>query len=125
MFGVANQLLGMLALCVGTTVLIKMDKSQYVWVTAVPMVFVGTITLSASYELVLFFVGKAKAAGAGEGFSYYLDAALVGIVVVLAVVALVDSIVKWYGFLIQKKPVTTSEAVPRDGGIKIPAGPCC
>ncbi len=125
MFGVANQLLGMLALCVGTTVLIKMDKSQYVWVTAVPMVFVGTITLSASYELVLFFVGKAKAAGVGEGFSYYLDAALVGIVVVLAVVALVDSIVKWYGFLIQKKPVTTSEAVPRDGGIKIPAGPCC
>ena len=125
MFGVANQLLGMLALCVGTTVLIKMDKAQYVWVTAVPMVFVGTITLTASYELVLFFVGKAKAAGAGEGMPYYLDAALIGLVVVLALVALVDSIVKWYGFLIQKKPVTTSEAVPRDGGIKIPAGPCC
>jgi carbon starvation protein len=125
MFGVANQLLGMLALCVGTTVLIKMNKAQYVWVTAVPMVFVGTITLTASYELVLFFVGKAKAAGAGEGMPYYLDAALVGLVVVLALVALVDSIVKWYGFLIQKKPVTTSEAVPRDGGIKIPAGPCC
>jgi carbon starvation protein len=125
MFGVANQLLGMLALCVGTTVLIKMDKAQYVWVTAVPMVFVGTVTLTASYELVLFFVGKAKAAGAGEGMPYYLDAALIGLVVVLALVALVDSIVKWYGFLIQKKPVTTSEAVPRDGGIKIPAGPCC
>jgi carbon starvation protein len=125
MFGVANQLLGMLALCVGTTVLIKMDKAQFLWVTAVPMVFVGTITLTASYELVLFFVGKAKAAGAGEGMPYYLDAALVGLVVVLAVVALIDSIVKWYGFLIQKKPVTTSEAVPRDGGIKIPAGPCC
>jgi len=125
MFGVANQLLGMLALCVGTTVLIKMDKAQYVWVTAVPMVFVGTITLTASYELVLFFVGKAKAAGAGEGMPYYLDAALIGLVVVLALVALVDSIVKWYGFLIQKKPVTTSEAVPRDGGIKMPAGPCC
>ena len=125
MFGVANQLLGMLALCVGTTVLIKMDKAQYVWVTAVPMVFVGTVTLTASYELVLFFVDKAKAAGAGEGMPYYLDAALIGLVVVLALVALVDSIVKWYGFLIQKKPVTTSEAVPRDGGIKIPAGPCC
>jgi len=125
MFGVANQLLGMLALCVGTTVLIKMDKAQYVWVTAVPMVFVGTVTLTASYELVLFFVGKAKAAGAGEGMPYYLDVALIGLVVVLALVALVDSIVKWYGFLIQKKPVTTSEAVPRDGGIKIPAGPCC
>src|SRR5437016_3013391 len=123
MFGVANQLLGMLALCVGTTVLIKMEKPQYLWVTAAPMVVVVIITLSATYELVLFFVGEAKAAPAGEGMPYYLDAALVGVVVVLALVALVDSIVKWYGFLIQKKPWTTSEAAP-DGGIKIPAGPC-
>src|SRR5205807_3203601 len=29
MFGAANQLLGMLALCVGTTVLIKMGKARY------------------------------------------------------------------------------------------------
>src|SRR5437899_7439647 len=40
MFGDANKPLGMLALCVGTTVLIKMGKAQYLWVTAVPMVFV-------------------------------------------------------------------------------------
>jgi carbon starvation protein len=125
MFGVANQLLGMLALCVGTTVLIKMEKPQYLWVTAAPMVFVGIITLSASYELLLFFLGKARAAVAGEGMRYYLDAALVGLVVVLALIALVDSMVKWYGFLIQKKPLTTSEGAPRDSGIKIPAGPCC
>src|SRR6266581_5502249 len=59
MFGAANQLLGMLALCVGTTVLIKMDKAQYLWVTAVPMVFVGVITLSGSYELFALFVTKA------------------------------------------------------------------
>ena len=45
MFGAANQLLGTLALCIGTTVLIKMRKSQYLWVTAVPMLFVGAITL--------------------------------------------------------------------------------
>src|SRR3989442_13500916 len=51
MFGAANQLLGTLALCVGTTVLIKMDKARYLLVTAVPMVFVGVITLSGSYEL--------------------------------------------------------------------------
>ena len=47
-----------------------------------------------------------------------------GIVAALAVVILADSVAKWYGFVIQKKPFTTSE-VPADGGIKIPAGPCC
>src|SRR5213593_4310312 len=124
MFGAANQLLGMLALCVGTTVLIKMDKAQYLWVTAVPMVFVGVITLSGSYELFVLFVTKAAAAAIREAAVFYLDAALVGIVAALAVVILGDSVSKWYGFVVQKKPYTTSE-VPAEGGIKIPAGPCC
>ena len=124
MFGAANQLLGMLALCVGTTVLIKMDKAQYLWVTAVPMVFVGVITLSGSYELFVLFVTKGAAAAMDEAVVFYLDAALVGIVAALAVVILADSVAKWYGFVIQKKPFTTSE-VPAEGGIKIPAGPCC
>src|SRR5438093_255259 len=124
MFGAANQLLGMLALCVGTTVLIKMDKARYLWVTAVPMVFVGVITLSGSYELFVLFVTKATAAAIREAAVFYLDAALVGIVAALAVVILGDSVSKWYGFVVQKKPYTTSE-VPAEGGIKIPAGPCC
>jgi carbon starvation protein len=125
MFGAANQLLGMLALCVGTTVLIKMGKARYLWVTAVPMVFVGVITLAGSYELFLLFAGKARDAVGQEGFSYYLDAGLVGLVAILAVVVLVDSVGKWYGFLIQKKPFTTSETARDEGMIKIPAGPCC
>jgi carbon starvation protein len=124
MFGAANQLLGMLALCVGTTVLIKMGKARYLWVTAVPMVFVGIVTLSASYELLVLFARQAQAAAGGDAIAFYLDAALVGIVAVLAVVALADSAAKWYGFVVQKKPYTTSEA-PAEGGIKIPAGPCC
>jgi carbon starvation protein len=124
MFGAANQLLGMLALCVGTTVLIKMGKARYLWVTAVPMVFVGVITLSASYELLVLFARQAQTAAGGDAIAFYLDAALVGIVAALAVVALADSVAKWYGFVVQKKPYTTSEA-PAEGGIKIPAGPCC
>jgi carbon starvation protein len=124
MFGAANQLLGMLALCVGTTVLIKMGKARYLWVTAVPMIFVGIITLSASYEMLVLFARQARAAVGGDAVAFYLDAALVGIVAVLAVVALADSAAKWYGFVVQKKPYTTSEA-PAEGGIKIPAGPCC
>ena len=129
MFGAANQLLGMLALCVGTTALIKMGKAQYLWVTAVPMVFVGVITLSASYELFILFMRKAEAAVGGEAGTFYLDAALVGVVAVLAVVVLADSATRWYGFVIQKKPYTTSEVIADagsdQGGLKIPAGPCC
>ena len=125
MFGAANQLLGMLALCVGTTVLIKMGKARYLWVTTVPMVFVGVITLSASYELFFLFLTKAGSAPAGKAFVLYLDAALVGLVATLAVVILADSLAKWYGFVVQKKPYTTSEVPAAEGGVKIPAGPCC
>ena len=125
MFGAANQLLGMLALCVGTTVLIKMDKAPYLWVTAVPMVFVGVITLSGSYELFVLFMTKAAAAAIREAAVFYLDAALVGIVAALAVVILVDSVSKWYGLVIQKKPFTTSEVTGGESGVKMPAGPCC
>jgi len=88
------------------------------------VVFVGVITLSGSYELFALFVTKAAAAAMGEAVMFYLDAALVGIVAALAVVILADSVSKWYGFVIQKKPFTTSE-IPAEGGIKIPAGPCC
>jgi len=125
LFGAANQLLGMLALCVGTTVLIKMGKARYLGVTTVPMVFVGVITLSGSYELFVLFLTKAGSAPVGKAFVFYLDAALVGVVATLAVVILADSLAKWYGFVVQKKPYTTSEVPAAEGGIKIPAGPCC
>ena len=125
MFGAANQLLGMLALCVGTTVLIKMGKARYLGVTTVPMVFVGVITLSASYELFVLFLAKAGSAPAGKAFVFYLDAALIGVVATLAVVILADSLAKWYGFVVQKKPYTTSEVPAGEGGVTIPAGPCC
>jgi carbon starvation protein len=125
MFGTANQLLGMLALCVATTVLIKMGKPQYLWVTAVPMAVVGIITLSGSYELFVFFTAKARTSAGRGGIPYYLDAGLVGLVAVLAIIVLADSIAKWYGFVIKKRPCTTSEATLDESAIKVPDGPCC
>lgn len=110
MFGAANQLLGTLALCVGTTVLIKMGKAKYIWVTALPMAFVGVITLTASYQLFFIYLAKARQApDASHAFSFQLDAALVAIVAGLAVIILADSMIKWYGYLIQKKPYTSTE----------------
>lgn len=112
MFGAANQLLGTLALCVGTTVIIKMGKARYLWVTALPMLFVGIVTLTGSYQLSLNFIAQGQRATApGQAFSLYLNAMLVALVAGLAVIILADSFLKWYGYLIQKKPYTSSEVV--------------
>ena len=46
MFGVANQLLATLALAVGTSFLINNGKRKYIWITLVPMVFVGITTIT-------------------------------------------------------------------------------
>ena len=124
MFGAANQLLGMLALCIATTVLIKMNKARYLWVTIVPMVFVGTITLTGCYELFGLFLHRAVNESGGHVINMYINATLVALVAVLALVVLVDSLVKWYGYLVQKRPFTSTEVFEGDG-IHIPAGPCC
>jgi len=49
MFGIANQLLAVIALCVGSVVLIHMGQGRYAWVTIAPMVFVATTTLTAGW----------------------------------------------------------------------------
>ena len=116
MFGAANQLLGTLALCIGTTVLIKMWKSSYLWVTAVPMVFVGVVTLAGSYEMFGMFMKKAATLAAGQAFALYLDAALVAVVAILGLIVLSDSLRQWYGYVILKKPFTSSEVVVMAGG---------
>jgi carbon starvation protein len=138
MFGAANQLLGTLALCVGTTVLIKMGKTRYLWATMLPMLFVGMVTLAGSYELFFLFLGQAgRAADADQAFTFYLDAALVAVVAVLAVIVLVDSARHWYGYLVHGKPFTSSEVIAPgtaaaagsssggQDGIKISVDRCC
>ncbi|MCP9454697.1 MAG: carbon starvation protein A [Nitrospira sp.] len=115
MFGAANQLLGMLALCVGTTVLIKMRKSPYVWVTALPMLLVATITLSSSYKMFGMFLDQASMAGAGQALALYLDAILVAVVALLGIIVLSDSVKQWYGYVILKRPFVSSEVIVTAG----------
>ena len=137
MFGAANQLLGTLALCIGTTILIKMGKARYIWVTVPPMIFVGVITLTGCYELFFLFLAKAgQMAESGKALTLYLDAVLVAIVALLAIVVLVDTTRQWYGYLIQGRPYTSTEVLglgepatelagSGKDGINLPGGRCC
>ena len=49
LFGVSNQLLATMGLAIGTTVIIRMGRKRYAWVTAIPCVFIACITVWADY----------------------------------------------------------------------------
>jgi carbon starvation protein len=115
-----------------------MGKERFLWVTAVPMLFVGAITLTGSYQLFVQFIRRAGSASeSAQLIALYLDAALVGVVAVLAAVVLVDSARQWYGYLVQGWPFTSSEVVISEAawvgrtspsgssGVSLPTGRCC
>ncbi len=117
MFGVSNQLLAAIALGVGTTLLIKARKIRYAWVTAVPMAFMYTTTFVASFSLIGSFFAKAtKAATAGEAFTFKMNAFLVILMVFLAIVSLLDMVIKWTGYLASSGPLSTSEVLEYETG---------
>ena len=55
MFGVANQLLAAIALGIGTTLILKAGRANYVWVTLVPMCFMFATTFTAAWKLIGMF----------------------------------------------------------------------
>jgi len=68
MFGIANQLLAAVALCVATTIIINSGKAKYSWVTVLPLSFVATTTLVAGWESIMNFLApgtKTRNVGAG------------------------------------------------------------
>jgi carbon starvation protein len=52
LFGIANQLLAGIALCVATGILVKQGKARYAWVTAAPLAWLALITTTATWEKV-------------------------------------------------------------------------
>ena len=50
LFGIANQMLAAIALCVATSILVKSGKLKYAWITALPLAWLVTITTTAAWQ---------------------------------------------------------------------------
>jgi len=133
LFGISNQLLAAVALCVATTVFIKMGKVRYSFITLMPLAWLTIVTMAAGWQKMfspdptLGFISHAKviqgqiASGALPAgvatvaaarrmiFNDYLDAAVAAFFMVSVVVILADSFREWYVVLAGRKPAVSSE----------------
>jgi carbon starvation protein len=106
LFGIANQLLAIIALCVCTTVLVKMHRARYMWITLMPMCWLITVTYTAAWEKMFspsprigFLAAAEKATNPTIIFNNQLDAGLCALFLVLVTTILVDSGRQWIGIL--------------------------
>jgi carbon starvation protein len=128
LFGISNQLLAAVALCVGTTILLKMGKARYTWVTLVPLAWLMAVTLTAGWQKVfaadprLGFLAHAAtvsdqvAAGAVEAargarliFNDRLDAVVTITFMVITVLVLLSSAREWMLILTRRKQAKAQE----------------
>lgn len=120
LFGIANQLLAVIAFCLGTTILIKMGKARYLAVTAVPLVFLMSATFSAGW-VKLFdadyrmgfiagakFYGEKLAAGgtpeemkiwAAQQFNFQVDTAVTFFFLAAVAIIFLGCFVEWVRLL--------------------------
>jgi carbon starvation protein len=94
MFGIANQLLAAVALCVGTTVIVNSGKARYAWVTILPLSFVSVTTLTAGWLSVTDrFIPMAQQPG--KAFQGYLNATVVLVMMACVLAILAESLLRW------------------------------
>ncbi len=133
LFGIANQLLATVALCVGTTVIIKMGKAKYAFLTMLPMTWLTIVTMTAGLTKIfssdpkLGFLSHARflqdgiasgnlpaniksAADAGKLiFNDRLDAGVTTFFLCSVIVILAASAREWIAVLSGRKAAVSSE----------------
>ncbi|VBB05951.1 carbon starvation protein csta [Lucifera butyrica] len=102
LFGVANQLLGSMALAVGTTVLFRMGKGRYTWTTIIPMCFLAVTTVAAGYmNVVLNYLPQRN----------YLLAGASLVMIVLVVFVIADAVRVWLRIGRRAQAVDAAKAI--------------
>jgi carbon starvation protein len=124
MFGIANQLLSAVAMCVATTIVIKMGRTRYVLVTLAPLVTIVAITFSASWHKIfnpdprIGFLAHARLLASGPAtantakliFNDRLDAFVTGLLVVLVAMIVTEAAIEWIRVLSGRKVPRVTEA---------------
>ncbi len=123
LFGICNQLLAAVALCVATTIIVKMGRARYMWVTLLPLCGIVAVTFTASWHKIfdsnplIGFFAHARQLAAGPAtadlqrriFNDRLDAAVAGLLVVLVTVIVIESAIQWIKVISKKQPAVCSE----------------
>jgi carbon starvation protein len=128
LFGISNQLLASVALCVGTTLIIKSGKARFAWVTLLPLTWLLVATLTAGWQKVfaedprLGFLAHAvsvadgMAAGAVTAtigtrliFNDRLDAVVTILFMVITILVVLSSAREWVLILTRRKPAQAKE----------------
>jgi carbon starvation protein len=131
LFGLANQLLSVIALCLCTTILIKMQKTRYLFITLVPLCFMCAVTFSAGYLKIFsadpklgFLSGAQSLAREATGIVdqtranelmrqaavWQFDAAVAGFFLLLVFLIVVGSATQWWQLIRGTKPVVLRES---------------
>ncbi len=128
LFGIANQLLATVALCVATTIIIKMHRARYALVTLLPLCILVCITFTASFHKIfdpnprIGFLAHAKllatqAATAPKPeeiarlmLNDRLDAVVASVLVCLVSLILIESILEWSRVLSGQKEASVKES---------------
>jgi len=123
LFGISNQLLAAVALCVATTILIKMGRQRYAWVTLGPLAWLIIVTMTAGWQKVFsadpklgFLAHAASLAGStAENASRLIFNDRLNAVVALFFMAVVAMLVitsarEWWLVLSRRKPAVVHEA---------------
>jgi carbon starvation protein len=122
LFGIANQLLAAVALCVGTTIIIKMGKIRYAWVTMVPLAWLASATLTAGWQKVfssdpkLGFLAHAQSLAGSTApnaarmiFNDRLDAAIALFFMAIVAVVIAASMREWLLVVLERKTASVTE----------------
>ena len=125
LFGICNQLLAAVALCVATTIIVKMGRARYMWITLLPLSWLVAVTFTASWQKIFHsnpLIGFLSHANqllstrpvpgdlARKVLNDRLDAVVTGFLLVMVAVVVVESALQWISVLSGRKMAATQEA---------------